>query len=514
MGLVARITGKGTLLATLALLAAALLAPAAHAANFTVNTLADGNDASTGDGICQVSPGGPCTFRAAVEEADATSADDSIGFSVTGVHPITLGAVSTGVSGGGNLTITGKGEGGSGTVLDGTGGVGSFVILANNTGSQTVSLSSLQVRGLNAAGGAGIRSNGGTLTLSRIVSTANTGGSGAGVSASAGVLNVSDSTVSGNTDTSGSPGGGISASSAVLNLTRSAITGNSAPSGGAAIFTSGPGSSISNTTITANTAPSGVGVIRNDTNTLTIRNSTIAGNTAAAANSALASLGGTMNVGNSIVASAGVACQASGGTIVSAGNNVATDGTCTPGPTDKPSTNPQLAALLDNGGPTQTMAIYESSPALNAGSAALCAASPVNNVDQRSVARPQLSGCDIGAFEYAPYIAPKPTRPDNSFKLGKLKLKQNGTAILPVTVPGPGLVSGTDLKKMKKRKLVKPARVRPKAAATVRLKLKPTAQAKLQLFLLGKVKTKLKVSFTPTGGSTNSKRVAVKLAEK
>lgn len=54
--------------------------------------------------------------------------------------------------------------------------------------------------------------------------------------------------------------------------------------------------------------------------------------------------------------------------------------------------DPQLAALADNGGPTQTMAIAADSPAFNGG--ANCAAS-----DQRGIARPQGSACDIGAFE-------------------------------------------------------------------------------------------------------------------
>lgn len=54
--------------------------------------------------------------------------------------------------------------------------------------------------------------------------------------------------------------------------------------------------------------------------------------------------------------------------------------------------DPQLAPLADNGGPTRTMAIGLSSPALNAGSN--CPAT-----DQRGVSRPQAGGCDLGAFE-------------------------------------------------------------------------------------------------------------------
>ena len=68
------------------------------------------------------------------------------------------------------------------------------------------------------------------------------------------------------------------------------------------------------------------------------------------------------------------------------------------------STNPQLEALGDNGGLTQTMALTSISPAINAGNSAVCTAAPVSSLDQRGV--PRSSGCDIGAFEY---VAPAPT---------------------------------------------------------------------------------------------------------
>jgi hypothetical protein len=56
--------------------------------------------------------------------------------------------------------------------------------------------------------------------------------------------------------------------------------------------------------------------------------------------------------------------------------------------------DPQLAALADNGGGTQTMALPNASPAVGAGNNATCPAT-----DQRGVARPQGARCDIGAFE-------------------------------------------------------------------------------------------------------------------
>lgn len=64
--------------------------------------------------------------------------------------------------------------------------------------------------------------------------------------------------------------------------------------------------------------------------------------------------------------------------------------------------DPLLRALANNGGATQTMAIPADSPARDAG-----VACPVN--DQRGVPRPQLNGCDLGAFELqVPLIATPP----------------------------------------------------------------------------------------------------------
>ena len=59
--------------------------------------------------------------------------------------------------------------------------------------------------------------------------------------------------------------------------------------------------------------------------------------------------------------------------------------------------DPKLGPLADNGGLTRTRALLAGSFALDAGKAAGAPAE-----DQRGVSRPQESGYDIGAYEYAP----------------------------------------------------------------------------------------------------------------
>jgi CSLREA domain-containing protein len=56
----------------------------ASGATFTVNSLGDAPDATPGDGLC-AAPGGECTLRAAIQEANTTGPGDEIHFSVSGI---------------------------------------------------------------------------------------------------------------------------------------------------------------------------------------------------------------------------------------------------------------------------------------------------------------------------------------------------------------------------------------------------------------------------------------------
>jgi hypothetical protein len=68
-------------------------------------------------------------------------------------------------------------------------------------------------------------------------------------------------------------------------------------------------------------------------------------------------------------------------------------------------TDPLLGSLANNGGPTRTLAIGFASPAKDAIPPLSCGATE----DQRTVARPQGPGCDIGAFELQAQIDQIPT---------------------------------------------------------------------------------------------------------
>jgi len=107
------------------------------------------------------------------------------------------------------------------------------------------------------------------------------------------------------------------------------------------------------------------------------------------------------------------------------------------------------------------------------------------------------------------------TPPSNAVMLGKPALnKKKGTAKLPVTVPGAGTLTIADVKKSKKR--IKAKTLTATAAGTLKLPVKPTKSARKTLENKGKLKLKVAVTFTPTGGlaATVTKKLTLKLAPK
>jgi beta-glucanase (GH16 family) len=192
---------------------------------------------------------------------------------------------------------------------------------------------------------------------------------------------IERSTISGNV--AGNVGGGIR-SLANVTVTNSTISGNTATAwfGGAIFHTDGV-MSIVNATVTANVShPTGPAAVFVGTFT---------------------TAGASLSVGNSVIGhNQGNGCFVGpfGGGVVSltsAGHNVLTDASCSPGPTDQVVGDALLGPLAGNGGPTSTHALLAGSPAIDAADAALCPAA-----DQRGVARPQGPACDAGAVERVP----------------------------------------------------------------------------------------------------------------
>jgi hypothetical protein len=107
----------------------------------------------------------------------------------------------------------------------------------------------------------------------------------------------------------------------------------------------------------------------------------------------------------------------------------------------------------------------------------------------------------------------------NSFTLGKVKRKKNGTATLFVDVPGPGQVGlqGRGLKTLALTSEARPSVATP--GGSVKLKVKPGKGKKGRalrrtLQRKGKAKVRLTVTYVPSGGDPNALTKKLKLIER
>ncbi len=365
----------------------------------------NGNDSGAGslrDVLANACAGSTITFQAGVTTVTLTSAELTIGTSVT-------------IDGGPGVTVTRQG---------GSPNFRIFNVLSGNTvsmnnltvtngsapvqaggiqNSGTLTLTNCTISGNTAPQGGGVQ-NDDTLTMTGCVVSNNSasGGGGGGIAIFGASTTVTDCEISGNTATGG--GGGILYGGTLLtlnnctisgntttgltgggifnggssNLTNCTISGNAATgtsSGGGGMSNSGS-STLTNCTMSGNTASlngGGILIFNNATGPTTLRNTIVAQNTA----SNSANIFGTVNAAsfNNLIGVGGTGGLANGvnGNLV----GVAT---------------PLLAALGSNGGPTQTIGLLPGSPAINAGTA-----TSAPTTDQRGISR--VGNVDIGAFE-------------------------------------------------------------------------------------------------------------------
>jgi hypothetical protein len=350
----------------------------------------------------------------------ASSGDSILVASATYSENLTIGV---------SLNVTGYGASAVGPsvalpiVIDG--GARNTVVTISNTGAQ-VTLSNLTIQnglgqinggGVNNAGAltifnstivantTGVNGNGGginntgTLTMNNSNVLYNSAGNGGGGIAGPGALTINNSTVSGN---SGASGGGIYGAG-TLTVSNSAIWSNSASNGGG-IGDAGLGgtATIVNSTIYGNSASNGGGIY-NTSRTLSVSNGSFGLNSGfVGAN--FYNTGPTAAFKNSIVGSptSGPNCS---GAITSNGYNLSSDDTCSFHSTgDLINTDPMLAYIHNNGGPTWTMAEETGSPAMNAGNPSGCTnvSGQLLTTDQRGYPRPGRGKirCDMGAYEF------------------------------------------------------------------------------------------------------------------
>ena len=242
--------------------------------------------------------------------------------------------------------------------------------------------------GISPNGGAGIW-NAGALTVRRSAITNNFAVEGAGIW-NGGSLTVENSVFSSNATTL--DGAGI-LNAGTLTITGSTFSNNSARNGGGMV-TRGGIAMIVNSTFSANSAASMGGGIWAESPSVFVTNSTFSGNSAPAGGGGIFN-SGKVSLRNTIVADSpiGDSCM---GTIINDGGNLDDGTTCGWGSVggSLSKTDPNLAPLADNAGPTKTHALPLDSPAVGKGLSVSCP-----TTDQRGVARHLGTFCDIGAYE-------------------------------------------------------------------------------------------------------------------
>lgn len=270
-------------------------------------------------------------------------------------------------------------DGGSATVNTSTfstnkAGAGGAFYLYQNPASTVLTLTDSTVKGNSAlaedgTGGGGIYSNKGTITLINVT--------------------VSDNAVPGYP----SGGGGILNADGTVTLKNVTLSGNTGTDGGG-IFSRGT-ATLTNVTVSGNEAYRAGGGMTNE-GTATLTNVTFSGNIAGGATGigmvgGIYNSSGTTTVKNSILAVGPNSYNCL--SVTNGGFNLSDDNTCGFG-AGRDNVNLLLGPLANNGSAMKTHLPQTNSPAIDNGTGNGCPPT-----DERGIARPQGTACDVGAVE-------------------------------------------------------------------------------------------------------------------
>ncbi len=312
-----------------------------------------------------------------------------------------------------NSTFLGNSAGSSGAIHNaGTEAFGATII--NITGSVFSGNSATNGNGFGGGAIGGGLMGSGTITIAESVFFSNMSAAMGGAGSTwfgGGGWTITGSTFIGN---SADEGGALNLRTNVA-ITNSTFSGNTATGHGGAIetFANGVTLTLNNVTITNNAACCGGGLTQNST-TINFRNTMVAGNTSTTFGPDCEDVTAPLNSQGHNLVGIDTDCAITAGT----GDQIGTSANpIDPRVRGFAAANATTVMAGSNVGgqtptPVLTRALLSNSPAIDAGDIAMpgsggtaCAAA-----DQRGVARPVDSGCDIGAFEgsvpYAPIISP------------------------------------------------------------------------------------------------------------
>lgn len=410
-----------------------------------------------------------CSLRQAVTASNLCSGVQSIRIPA-GTYTLSLAGRNEDVNGRGDLDITDSTTiiGVGAPVIDGGGldrvmqvhsgrtAILFGLILQNGHSTSRVS-EDVEATGDADGSGGGLRNDGTAYIFYSIVRNNSTApsGWGGGIFNNGLLMSITQSVIEGNTASSG---GGILNRGRYFSMTYSTIQGN---------FSGGLGyaGGLHNDFGAIAAVVSESAIINNSTNgvpstghgvsnagRISLRNMTISGNDGdGVQNLGLAEIsfstivnndrygltGGTpedTRISNSILEGNWQNCSSGITMPTSNGYNISSDATCAfSNPGDINSLSSQIGPLAMNGGPTMTHLLNVGSPALDSANPAECP-----GIDQRSVARPQGTACDRGAYELnvtASTEAVESTAPTPTPTLTAVPTTASSDVILTVEVP-------------------------------------------------------------------------------